>query len=198
MKYLFAFVFIFVLGGCTTKVINVSEYRISSSEIKFSFEQKGCKDNSLKVEQAFSSNKLMSKKMSYIQGRYSQDTFTQSEWAETPNKAITQEIVKYIQDTKLFKTIQVAKSRTKSEILLETNVEEFMQYFSDDEKSSFVKAVLTFTLVNTKTSEIIDSKTFKSEVEVKSLNAKGGVIGLNKALENILNEMGVWLGESCR
>jgi cholesterol transport system auxiliary component len=135
--------------------------------------------------------------MSYAQGEYKQDNFSQSEWAESPNKAITNQIARYIQLSKLFKSTQIAKSRTKSEMVLETNIEDFMQYFSQDEKTSYANIVITFTLIDSK-NNIISSKRFTSKVDVKTLDAEGGVEALNKALENVLVDMGNWLGESCQ
>jgi cholesterol transport system auxiliary component len=197
MRFIYIFIAIFILSGCTTKVPSVSEYRISTKINPLNLTQQSCKDSSLKIAQAFSSNVLMSTDMSYAQGEYKQDSFSQSEWAESPNKAITNQIVKYIQSSKLFKSTQIAKSRTKSEMVLETNIEDFMQYFSPDEKTSYANVVITFTLLDSKNS-IISSKRFTSKVDVKTLDAEGGVEALNKALENVLFDMGNWLGESCQ
>ena len=198
MRFIFIIIAIFILGGCTTKVPSVTEFRITTQHIESSFARTSCQDNSLRVVQAFSSNTLMSKSMSYALGEYKQDTYTQSEWAESPNKAITAQIIKSAQVTKLFRSVQSSKSRSKSGMVLEANIEEFLQHFSQDEASSFANAVITFTLIDAKSATIVDSKTFNSKVEVKSLNAQGGVIALNKALENILRDMSQWLGENCR
>jgi cholesterol transport system auxiliary component len=197
MRFIYIFIAIFILSGCTTKVPSVLEYRISTKINPLNLTQQSCKDSSLKIAQAFSSNVLMSTDMSYAQGEYKQDSFSQSEWAESPNKAITNQIAKYIQSSKLFKSTQIAKSRTKSEMVLETNIEDFMQYFSPDEKTSYANVVITFTLLDSKNS-IISSKRFTSKVDVKTLDAEGGVEALNKALENVLFDMGNWLGESCQ
>lgn len=197
MRLFYIIVTLLALSGCTTKVPNITEYRISSNLLPENFQEQACSDKSLKVHQAFSSDTLMSKKMSYVQGKYQQDVFTQSQWAQTPHRAITQELVKFIQETKLFKNIQTSKSRSRSGMVLETNIEEFMQHFSEDGKNSFVKLRITFTLLDNKQVKLVESQTFKSKVRVDSLNAEGGVIALNTALENTLNEMGLWLGRFC-
>lgn len=198
MKLFYAIVILFTLSGCTTKVANIAEYRISSNVPQTQYKEKACSEKSLKIEQAFSSNTLMSKKMSYVQGKYEQDIYTQSQWAQAPYKAITGEVIRFIQETQLFKNIQTSKSRSKSGMVLETNIEEFMQYFSEDEKNSFVNARITFTLIDNNKVKVLESQTFTSQVKVESLNAEGGVIALNKALEKILEEMGLWLGRSCK
>ena len=83
-------------------------------------------------------------------------------------------------------------------MLLETNIEDFMQYFSKDEKNSFSNVVITLTLIDTQTNSVIATKTFRSKVDSQSADANGGVIALNRALSNVLNESGKWLGETCK
>jgi len=198
MKQLYIVLAIVLLSGCTTKVPNVTEYRISTDKIKVDSKKSSCQNISLRVNQAFSSSSLMTTKMNYAYGKYQQDSFSQSEWAESPNKAITSEVIDYVQELKLFKSVHNSKSKSKNNMMLEVNIEEFMQYFSKDEKESFANAAITFTLIDKKNGEIIDSFRSTSQVDTKTLDADGGVEALNSALAEVLNETGVWLGEVCK
>lgn len=189
----------FLFAGCSTSTPAVSEYRINiEPSSSYLFTQTGCKEQSLKVAQAFSSTSLMTQDMNYGEGAHKQYTFTQSQWAESPNRAISAEILEYIKSTELFKNVQISKSRSKNGLLLETNIEDFMQYFSADEKESFVQVRINLTLIDVKTSRVLATKTFDSRVEVESINAEAGVQHLNIALKSILDESGEWLGEVCK
>ena len=187
-----------IFGGCSVNTPPVSEYRINTKIQNLNFKESGCRDKSLKVVQAFSSSSLMSLNMNYGQGVHKQYVFTQSQWAESPNRAITSEIVKYIKSINLFKNVQISKSRTVNSVLLETNIEDFMQYFSTDAKESYANVSITLTLLESKTSLFISTKTFNSKVKVKNMDADSGVVALNKALENVLKESGVWLKSVCK
>lgn len=198
MKYIVYVFIVFLLGGCGTKVPNMAEYRLDTNPSQKVYEQNVCKQSSLKVQKAFSSTTLMTREMKYMKGTFLQKSYSQSQWVSSPNKIITKEILKYVESTELFNTVQVANSRTKSDLVLETHIEEFIQYFSEDEKSSYVQVVINFTLSKNKNRKILDSRTFETQVDVKTLDAKGGVVALNQALEKILDDMGLWLGESCR
>ena len=187
-----------IFGGCSVNTPPKSEYRINTEIKNTSFEENGCRDKSLKVVQAFSSSSLMSLNMNYGQGLHQQYVFSQSQWAESPNRAITSEIVKYIKSTNLFRNVQISKSRTINTVLLETNIEDFMQYFTSDEKESYANISITLTLLEAKTSLVISSKTFSSKVKVAKMNADSGVAALNKALENILLDSGIWLNGVCK
>ncbi len=198
MKFLYIVTVLFLLSGCSVQSPTVSEYRIDAKPLTQPFSQTTCRDKSLKVSQAFSPSNLMTLKMNYGQGSHKQFVYSQSQWAQSPNSALTAELVKFIKETRLFKNVQISKSRSKSDILLETNIEDFMQYFSKDETSSFSNVAITLTLIDIKTNSVISTKTFNSKVNVTSMNASGGVIALNSALKNVLLASGEWLGETCR
>jgi len=188
----------FLFVGCSTTTPAVSEYRINVESIPSVSTQTGCKEDSLKIAQAFSSTSLMSHEMNYGQGTYKQYKFTQSQWAESPNRAISAEIVEYLKSTKLFKNIQISKSRSKNGLLLETNIEDFMQYFSEDEKKSFVQVRINLTLIDVENSKVLATETFESKIEVGSINADAGVQHLNIALEHVLKSSAEWLSEVCK
>ena len=198
MQLLLIAIITFLLVGCSTTTPAVSEYRINVETMPSAFTQTGCKEDSLKIAQAFSSTSLMTHDMNYGQGTHKQYTFTQSQWAESPNRAISAEILEYIKSTKLFKNVQISKSRSKNGLVLETNIEDFMQYFSEDEKESFVQVRINLTLIDVKTSKVLATKTFESKIEVDSINSDAGVKQLNIALENVLKSSGEWFSEVCQ
>jgi len=197
-KIIGAIFMMFVVAGCTVVKPHIAEYRIHPSLHPSSAQKGQCSEKSLKVAKAFSSNALMSVDMNYAIGKYKSDVFTQSQWAQTPNRAITAQTLKMLQDTKLFKTVQISKSRSKNGLILETNIEDFMQYFSVEKNHSTAKVVINSTLVDAKTNRVLESKTFSKSVEVKSINAEGGVIALNAALSEVLTMQREWLGEVCK
>jgi cholesterol transport system auxiliary component len=133
-----------------------------------------------------------------MEGLNKQYSFTQSIWTEPLNKTITQEIVKSLRESRIFKSVQLYKSRSKSDYLLETNIENFVQHFSKDEKTSYVEVRLTFSLLNLKDNSLVESKTFTTEVESKTLDAEGGVEALSTALSKILSQNTFWLTGVCK
>ena len=184
--------------GCSTTAPAVSEYRISTDLSAKEFTQSGCKEHSLKIAQAFSSSNLMTQNMSYGEGAFKQYVFSESQWAKSPNRSVTSELLSYINSSHLFKNVQISKSRSRNGLLLETNIVEFMQYFSEDEKSSHAKASIVLTLIDTKSNAVVATKSFSSRVEVESMNAEGGVVALNAALKSVIIESGEWLGDVCK
>ena len=197
IKLSISIIIMYFLSACTVVKPHISEYMINP-EIQENNSISLCNNRSLKILQSFSPSSLMSTKMHYVLGDYKRDSFTQSQWAESPNRAITNRILSMLQNSKIFSTVQVSKSRTQSDLFLETNIEDFVQYFSKDEKKSYVKAIITMTLIDTKTKSILASKTFEKQVESKSIDAQGGVVALNSALFDILLESQQWMAGACK
>jgi len=190
-------IMVVIMAGCTSPTPAQNQYRLGISAVPVKTDTTQCKNKTLKVEQAFGDNLYMSLKMYYVQGKYTQYTYADSRWTETPNDAITEALTKYLRAMQLFKSVQNADSKTKNDMRLEINIEDFMQYFDENEKNSFVNVVITCNLINENTHKTVATKTFHTNMKAPSDNARGGVIALNKALDTIVKECGLWLVGVC-
>ncbi len=187
-----------LFSGCTTIKPPVVEYRIVAKDLKSGSAATGCKEKSLKVAQAFSSNSLMSLNMDYTESNNRVFSYSQSQWQESPNSLVSAELLKSIRDSELFSSVHSSKSRVKSSLVLETNIEEFMQFYSQDMKSSFVHVVVSLTLIDAKTNSVIADKTFTSKIDAKTVDANGGVEALSSAFSEIVSNNIEWLGGVCK
>lgn len=203
MKILFALGALIILSGCTVTQPYVTAYAIQTKAPQGESSQEMqnadlCRDKALKVSQAFSKHSLMTSKMYYVEDDFHEYAFGESEWSRSPNSAITEAILRSVRDAKLFKSVQGRKSRSKSDYILESSIEEYAQHFSRDLKSSYVSIVISFALVETKESKVVQSTTLKKKIVVDELNAKGGVVALNQGLSEILQEKNRWLSKECQ
>ncbi len=198
IKIYFAIILVYLISGCSTKEPAVTEYKLSQKILKHSNVFQGCRDKSLKVSQAFSSSSLMSPQMNYVLDSYKIYTYSQAQWNNSLNKEISSQIVKAIREAKVFKNTQNSKSRSKSDFILEINIEDFMQYYNKSLDKSHVNAEINFTLIDSITNKVIATKTFKAREEATSLDASGGVKALDSALANILDQGLDFLNEVCR
>ena len=184
--------------SCTRVQPSIEEYRIAPKVQLNQFKAQECREKSIKIGQTFSSRLFMSMDMNYGVGSYQLDTFNQSQWALSPNRSINMIIAEMLRDTKLFKNVQIAKSRSKTDFYLESDIEDFMQYFSEDEKQSFVNVRITMSLIDRKTSQVIATKIFSKKLPTQGLNAASGVVALNKALQDVLSQSALWFDEVCQ
>jgi len=194
---LILFTVLFLSSGCAFKSKTIDEYKLHLNVDTKPSNAQSCSSKRLKVAEAFSSNSLRTLQMNYVENSFHQYAYTQSQWAQEPNKAITDEVVKYLKSRKIFKSVQKFFSRSKADYLLEIDIEDFMQYFNENATKSYVHVVIDFSLIDLKTRELISTKTFDVTLDAKP-NAQGGVEALNKGLEKVLKESGKWLEEVCK
>jgi len=201
MKHFLAIFLLFIFAGCSSKVPIATKYKINASVQSNEYdnsEKKQCLAHSLKVMQSFSSGMLMSSDMYYIIDDNKLYPYSESKWAISPNRTVSQKLYETLRDLNLFKTVQNSKSRTITSWILESQVEDFMQYYENDNKNSFVKVSINMTVFQNKTSKVIASKVFKSKVQTQTKDAQGGVKALDIALKEILTQTSQWLVEECQ
>lgn len=198
MKYIITLIAILLQGCLSTTIPPKSEYRINPIVENQESTVNGCRNNSLKIARAFSANSLLSQSMHYAEGNSKEYIYSESKWSTVPNKAITSEFLTLIRDSKLFKGVQTSKSRSRSDVILEINIEDFMQYFNEGSSKSYANVLISLSLINAKNNRVFASQTFETKVDIKSLDANGGVDGLNKALSEVLVDTNRWLEKVCK
>ncbi len=188
---------LYVLTGCSTVEPPVAEYKLSVKTLEQISSSTGCQTKSLKVSQAFSSSSLMSLKMNYVQDKHKIYSYSQAQWNNSVNQEITSQILKVLRESKLFKNTQNSKSRSKSDLILEINIDDFMQYFTHDSTKSHVKVAISIALIDARSSEVIATSNFSAVNNVDSLDATGGVNALDIALGDVLTQSIDYLNKVC-
>ncbi|MBN2817092.1 MAG: membrane integrity-associated transporter subunit PqiC [Campylobacterales bacterium] len=197
MKYILLFLAVLIMNACTVVSPHIVEYKLKAVPTDIVSLSKSCPTKSLKLAQSFSANSLMSQTMKYTQDSFSEYAFSESKWSESPNRAFTQELLTSIREAHIFESVQGFRSRSKTDYILESNIEEFMQYFSADATHSYVQIRVAFALVDTQSAKPLDTVTLSERVEVKDISAKGGVKAFNEALSKLLQKSNLWLAKAC-
>ena len=197
MKRVYLVLALLLFAGCSTTLPPITAYTIDPT-MHESKSSTVCTGKTLRVGKVFTSQNLMLKQMKYASDDYKQFTYTESKWANTPNKAISSALLRSIRDAKIFDSVSSYRSHARDDLLLETNVYSFIQYYSEENKKSYVDVTFSLSLVDMKKAKALHSIVIKKTVESKTPDAEGGVIALNKALESVLEETNEWLSESCK
>ena len=198
MRYLLIIVGTIFMTACTVTQPHVTEYILSPKINTTPYKAKSCQESSLKVGQIFSPKSLMTKKMKYIENEYEEASFSQSEWARTPNRAILDVLIKSIRISKIFSDVSSFHSRVSTDMLLETHIEKFIQYFEKNNQKSYVEIVVTYNLIDIISAKSIAHTTISVQVDSTDVNAKSGVVALNEALSQTLEKTNQWLAGICK
>ena len=198
MKNIVLIGILFFLAGCSISVPAVIEYRIDPVIKKNEVGSGLCKDKTITIGQVFTANSLMTNQMRYGLSDYKEYSYSESEWANAPSKAISSALLKSVRNAEIFKSVSSYRSRARSDLLLGTNVESFMQYYTLENKDSYVKVVFSLSLVSLKDVKALNSIVIEKELKTNALNAEAGVKSLNQALSEVLVETNLWLSTVCQ
>lgn len=198
MRIFLLFFTLLLFSGCTTVRPSIAEYSLKT-DIHM---QKGvstkCSERSLKISRSFGPAWLASLDMSYELSDNKRFVYSQSQWHEAPKDAVTYMFLANIRDAQIFKSVLSWKSRSVSELILESDIEEFMQYFSADLKESYVKVKISMVLIDSQTKETIAAKTFSSRVPAATADANGAYEAYKASLADIMSQSMDWLAGACR
>jgi ABC-type uncharacterized transport system auxiliary subunit len=175
----------------------MTEYRIEPP-LKESPALHSCGDKSITIGKVFTSSTLMTKQMRYAENNYKEFSYLESEWANSPSKSISKALLNSIREAKIFSSVNSYRSRARNDLLLEANIDSFMQYYDEKKSSSYVKVALSLSLVDVKNVKALESTYIEKIVQSDSLNAEGGVNALNSALSEVLVATNLWLSEVCK
>lgn len=198
MKSFFILAAAILFTGCTTLKPPVAEYRLNADipVSKGGFTK--CTDRSVKISRPFAMSSLMSLDMRYSQSDDKIFSYSQSRWQEPPSDAVESLLLTCIRDSGIFKSALSPMSKSVGEFVLESDIEEFIQYFSTELKESYVHVKITLTLIDARTKEAIAARTFDIKSPVKTMDAKGAVEAYRISLSDILAQSIEWLRETCR
>ncbi len=197
MRPYFLIIALLFLSGCSiTKSVPAKvEYRLMTPDVT-PIQNSSCANITLKLEPIQSSNILLEKRMYYVLDGIEQRYFTQSLWSEGPNKRVEQILKTVMVESNLFASVLDYRSNAETQWRYEVRILDAIQYFNGE--TSHIKLSMDFVLIKNVGREIVSSKHIEMEIPSKTLDAKGGVLALNEALDKIVRQNISWLQSECQ
>jgi ABC-type uncharacterized transport system auxiliary subunit len=172
------------------------EYRLLGPEIK-SIKGSACQSITIKLEPIQSSNTLFDNRMYYVLDDIERHFYTQSLWAQSPNRQIETVIKNSLIESDMFASVLDYRSNAKTQWRYEVRLLDAMQYFNG-QKESYVKLSMDFVLIKNIGREVVSSKHFELQLPSETLDAQGGVLALTKALQHMVLKSHAWLESECQ
>jgi ABC-type uncharacterized transport system auxiliary subunit len=186
-----------MMSGCSiTKTIpQKTEYLLTSPQVS-EVKDSACSNVAIKIEPIQSSNVLRDNRIYYIINDVEQHAYTQSLWAENPNRSFEEILKNVLIQSKMFSSVLDYRSNADTQWRYEVRILDFMQYFKDN--TSYVNVAMDFVIIKNTGREVVASKHFQWSDSVQSLDAKGGVSALNSAMHELLRQSNAWLEQECK
>jgi len=197
-KIIIGLFFVLLFNACVSPRPAMKEFTLDTNISVTPNAVSSCLEKNIQLSKPYSDESLLRLDMRYREGQFQEFSYAQSQWAKSPINIIYENELGVVRDLKIFKNVQIAKSKTRNDLVLEANVEDFMQYFTENDTNSFARVSITFTLIEASSHRVLASKNIKVKVNAVTLNAQGGVVSLNAALSEVLSQMAVWLQGTCK
>ncbi len=125
--------------------------------------------------------------MVYTRRAHELEYFAHSQWADLPTAMLGPVLVNALSASGRFRGVVAGPSDVSGDLRLETRIVSLRQEF--DVEPSRVRVSLRTQLIEPKTREVLATRTFEVVREASSNDPYGGVVAINKALEQLLDQL---------
>lgn len=190
---------VLLMGGCTLQksVPPVSTYRIVADVNEASYASTGCKEKTLRIALLEGSTLLRSRTIHYADDASMQYGYTKARWVESPSQQLRYLMERSTTQSGLFNGVIPYRSLAKNDLLLETNVNTFLQVIHED-GSSDVHLAMDLALVDQFSRKVLATKQIKLSKETVSADVEGAIGAFNALVSEALDEANRWLNDECR
>lgn len=179
--------------GCASKSNGgQNSFRLLESGISYTNEIKKS-DLVMLVKKPLGVGYIYNKDLVYSDEEGIYKSYVNNTWDEPLYKQLENMMVLELNKTNMFKGVVSNGSLLKYDLVLESNIYDFYQVIEGDK--SKVKVQINLNLLNQKTKNLVDSKTFIIEKELKTITPKDALQAYNEAFSEFINQVVSWLKE---
>jgi len=149
----------------------------------------------LKITKVKSPHYINTTNIWYKKPSFEIGSYLYSHWNEDFSGLVEQSIANTIFESGLFKSTFTRYSKVKSDLVLESEIIEAMQYVEDDAKVSFK---IRLFLIDQYSGKLLSSKGFEYIEKCISVDAKGAVIAYNEIIKKLNKDVVLWLSKSVK
>ena len=190
VKFIFLIAVAFFITSCGFKELKpLKLYRFDTPKV-YTKKHK-YKGKTLKVNYPISTKESLSYKMLYSYNNQTIGSYLNSQWAFNKGKLLEGYIINALSKAELFSSVVPYDSIVNEDYRLEVVVNNF--YNLVENGKSYAILDIRFTLIDMQENRPIKTKEFRYKEAAPSVDAKGYVEAVNKALEKMANDLIEWL-----
>ncbi|MDD3813151.1 MAG: ABC-type transport auxiliary lipoprotein family protein [Desulfocapsaceae bacterium] len=138
------------------------------------------------------SDAFSSKDILYTDKRQRQHSYAYSRWRDAPVKSMQAVFEETLEKSGLFRAVLPPTSASRADLLLESTLFEFGQFFAEDGSSKGVVR-MRFHLVDNVSKKVVAGKELVAMMEVDAADASGAAAAMNQAALSVARSLVVWL-----
>ncbi len=179
-----------IVSGCSTITPAISQYSLLTEQ---TLQPMGGKpsEKSLTVASSKPIPSLWGKDLIYVRPNGETGHYLYTRWSDTPSSMIQRSLLLALQDAAIFSSSAPSLSLSRSDWLLESELNAFEHRFYANRSEGFID--ITYRVVDTQSKRPLASKRFKITAEAPSMDAVGGVEALRNAQYELNRQCLAWL-----
>jgi len=183
---------LFLFNGCSQKTVQKTDiYTLKFQQNENTKPTIMISNKTLEIMLPQSTKEIRKNKILYAKNFFQRESYAYSRWSDTPNKMLAQFLISKLDQSGIFNAVLAAHSPVDADLLLQSTIEDFYQYFEDNQAYAIVK--IRFFLIDKKDKNILSKHYFSAKIPSDSLDAKGGVKAFHIAIEQITDDVKTWL-----
>lgn len=179
-----------LMMGCSSTTPSINEYTLLSPQISTDFHPP-LTSKTLNIAPPKALSSLSSKSILYLRNDTESGSYLYSRWSDTPAALIQRSLIQSLQKENLFSSVSPTSSLTKSDWILEADLDGFYHRFHNEQSEGYID--ITYRLIDPKTKNTLASKRFIITAKARSNDAFGGVEALKNALHELNLQSIKWL-----
>ena len=194
MRWIFTVLLALALGGCAARKIPATQYYTIDTRTPRLEEValRAPRFDSLEIAMVHPTRLTNSSNIFYLDAGHRQQPYSYSRWYETVDTMLENKLLLAIERANVAKTVVGKISGATTSWRLEIAVFDFIQDFTQKERSK-ARVSLLATLLDNRSKKVVAAKLFTKEIPSPSDDARGGVEALNEATDEVVREMIGWL-----
>lgn len=193
MRIILSVFLLLFLVGCGFKDVEQKpqSYRLQSNLIVQKVQKKD--PRVLLIQEIQGDSAVISKAILYLQNG-ALKPYKYSRWSEVPSTKIQQMIVEYLEAKELFKATIPSLSLAQSDLVLESDLNNFEQVFK--EGNSYVHVKIRFRLVQRAEAKVLGTISFEEKITPKGESTQDVVEAFNVGINKIMQNLSIWISET--
>ena len=189
MKFILIFILLW-LSGCSSKQASLKVYTLDAPKAVETSSSK-FRNKTIKVSFPQTLKEKISSKMRYSYSMSEQGAYLNAQWSNNIGKLLQGTVIQTLEQSRLFKAVLPYESTAGEDYRLETSIFDFSHHVRGT--SSHAVVSIQFSLINTYTGRLIETKRFSYRESTPTLDAQGYVIATNVAVDKLSRDLVHWL-----
>jgi len=193
MKSILWITALFFLGGCSYKTATIKTYTLNPPVQYGKLKHSKYRDKTVKVSYPTSIKGRAGSSIHFTYNTLEEGSYQNAVWSTTDSQLLTYAIVHALEKGKVFKTVVDYTSLANSDYILESRIYDFYHKVRKD--LSVAVLTMRFDLIDTDSNRIVKSRKFSYAVPTESVDSKGFVEAMDKAVARLSRDLVLWLAK---